>query len=125
MRAELPIWALDNSRHFGQSALMRMVAVARVLAATAATASCSFLVPQGDKGVSYTFTNRCDSAITVELTTGGREVLLDRGSTYTINTLDRQPDSSFVVRRVGDVDGVTFAPGAADFEIRGDRCPAA
>lgn len=115
---------MDSGGVFRHSAqVIRLVVVLRVVAATAATASCSFFAPHGDSGISYTFTNRCDFAVIVELSTGGRAVPVNPGSTDTINTLDRQPDSSFVVRVVGGVDGVTFAPGAADFEIRGDRCP--
>lgn len=76
-----------------------------------------------DKGIEYTFTNRCAETIVVELATGGRPSTLAVGEGYTIHTLDREPDAGFVVQRVDGTGEVRFSPGLPTFDIRGERCP--
>jgi len=88
-------------------------------------AGCSSLPIAGpaDDGVGYTFTNRCAEVIVVELATGGRPITLNVGESYTIGTLDSEPDSGFVVHRVDRSGEVRFSPGLSTFDIVGDRCP--
>jgi hypothetical protein len=80
-------------------------------------------VGPADKGIDYTFTNRCNEVIVVELGTGGRAITLNVDERYTIHTLDRQPDAAFVVLRADGTGKVRFTPGLPTFEIVGERCP--
>ncbi|MDO8391630.1 MAG: hypothetical protein Q7V57_14205 [Actinomycetota bacterium] len=124
-RPELPICSLDSGWVLVHSArVFRRSAVVIAVAIMGAMASCSFFVSGGDRGITYTFTNRCEQSVVVVLASGGREVRLDPGSTDSIHTLDQQPDSIFVIQGVSGGVEVRFAPGDATFEIREGRCPA-
>lgn len=87
-------------------------------------ASCDLTSAPAEDGIDYTFTNRCDAMIFVEVDSAGDGSNLAPGSSQTIHTTDEEPMRAFVVANLAGTWQVEFTVTTATFDIEGEHCPA-
>jgi len=123
-RSDLPICSLDRSSALRQAA--HVLPAARpllLLFAIGVVAACDSNVAPADAGVRYTFVNRCDETLVIEMASGSDPIVLTPDESGTMRSLDETPDETFIVRRPDGTGELRFAPGSVRFDIVAPDCP--